>query len=145
MEGVSPTLQFLMVVKRCLERGESIRVGLQYYWKNHQNEISLQTQRWFMAYEQGGDWQKVISEIKSPQRRGLLMLLTKGISGQAIYTQLIQLEDEIVQITQEELDQHIAKLPFKVLLPLMLLQFPAFLVLLFGPILAEFLTSMRGM
>lgn len=57
--------------------------------------------------------------------------------GQPVLDHLAALEDEITKAADAELDIHISTLPFKMLIPLLLFQFPAYLVLLLGPALRE--------
>ena len=54
------------------------------------------------------------------------------------------LETEVESKAEAELDAHVAALPFKVLLPLLLFQFPAYLLLLLGPLLRELQRQLGG-
>lgn len=71
-------------------------------------------------------------------------LLERGCGGQPISEALLQLQEEVEKAVDHELELHIAGLPFKALVPLLLFQFPAFLLLLLGPIVRELQRSLGG-
>ena len=52
---------------------------------------------------------------------------------------LKDLEKEIMEVCKEDLEKHLEKLPYICLIPLMLFQFPAFLLLLIGPLVLNLL------
>lgn len=83
-------------------------------------------------------------QLSSLYRRSLLQILERGLRGEAVYSVLLQLETELVEACQEEISNKVARLPFILLIPLLLFQFPAFLMLLFGPLLQNFFHSLGG-
>lgn len=64
-------------------------------------------------------------------------LIERSSQGQPITEPLRGLEAEVAQAAQAELESHVATLPFKALIPLLAFQFPAFLIILLGPILRD--------
>lgn len=88
-----------------------------------------------MLTEKGGDPGIVLRELTSPHRRILLGLLERGLRGEAISSALKDFESEVVQACRSDMDRHLALLPFKMMIPLMLLIFPSLMLLLFGPFL----------
>jgi hypothetical protein len=73
----------------------------------------------------------------SDYQRAFWELISRGLEGQPIVEPLTALEAEIETAANHELDQHLATLPFKALIPLLGLQFPAFALLLLGPLMRE--------
>jgi hypothetical protein len=144
MEGVAPPLSLLLCVKRGLEKGQPAKVGILLYLKRHQGEFPEQVSRWLALLQQGKDTHGLIKEISSPHRQVILQLLERGLRGEAIYNVLLTLEEEVIEACQEEMSTKLAKLPFILLVPLLLFQFPAFLLLLFGPLLQNFFHSLGG-
>lgn len=144
MEGVAPPLELLLAVKRTLEKGQPTKLGVHHYLKNHEGEFALVVAQWLALLQQGQDTQTLISSIASQHRQILLQLLERGLRGEAIYNMLATLEEEILEACHEELTNILARLPFILLVPLLLLQFPAFLLLLFGPLLHNFFHSLGG-
>lgn len=144
MEGVAPPLVLLLMVKRALEKGQSVRQGLNFYLKRHDDELSKVVVLWLGHLQQGQSPRKMVLEQKSAHRQVLLELLERGLVGESIYQQLILLESEIIEACQDELNTKLARLPFILLIPLLLFQFPSFLMLLFGPLLQNFFHSLGG-
>ena len=77
------------------------------------------------------------SHWPSDYQRAFWELISRGMEGQPIIESLTALEAEIEIAAHHELDQHLATLPFKALIPLLALQFPAFALLLLGPLMRE--------
>jgi hypothetical protein len=144
MEGVAPPLSLLLCVKRSLEKGQPTKTGVLNYLKRYQGEYPEQVGRWLALLQQGKDTHGLIKEISSPHRQVILQLLERGLRGEAIYNVVVSLEDELIEACQEEISTKLARLPFLLLIPLLLFQFPAFLLLLFGPLLQNFFHSLGG-
>ncbi len=144
MEGVAPPLELLLAVKRTLEKGQPTKAGIHLYLKRHEGEFATEVARWLALLHQGRETQALISGMSSQHRQVLLQLLERGLRGEAIYNVLLTLEEEILEACHEELTNKLARLPFILLVPLLLFQFPAFLLLLFGPLLQNFFHSLGG-
>jgi hypothetical protein len=78
---------------------------------------------------------------KNAYRRQLCELLRRGLAGQAILTPWNQLGEELHYQLDLAVDAHIAKLPAKLLFPLLLLILPAYLVLLLAPLTLDLIQS----
>lgn len=144
VEGIAPTLKCLIEIQTSMQNGNSVRVAaLDYLDKQETRDDCAQDLRAFLfALEQGRDGQSVLSMMRSPQRRALFSVLACGFKGQAISQQLTELQAEIVSACEGELKHHLEVLPIKMLMPLLLLQFPAFLLLIFGPLLRHLLEEL---
>ncbi|UXR65834.1 hypothetical protein EZJ49_06175 [Bdellovibrio bacteriovorus] len=144
MEGVAPPLKLLLDVKRAVERGQSVRQGVLTYLKNEKDDLAPVVAQWLALLQQGQDTKACLMQLSSLYRRSLLQILERGLRGEAVYNVLLQLEIELVEACQEEISNKVARLPFILLIPLLLFQFPAFLMLLFGPLLQNFFHSLGG-
>lgn len=144
MESVAPPLELLLSVKRTLEKGQPAKNGVHTYLKRHRGDFVLIVGQWLALLQQGKDTQPLISSLSSQHRQVLLQLLERGMKGEGIYNLLLTLEEEILEACHEELTNKLARLPFILLIPLLLFQFPAFLLLLFGPLLNNFFHSFGG-
>jgi hypothetical protein len=144
MEGLSPSLSCLIEIQSSLMNGETTRSGVAKYFQSasQDDEFASQLRNMIFAWDQGQDWRPILSTVKSAQRRALAELIFAGISGQSILAQLIELRSEIIRACDREIKRHVELLPLKMLVPLLILQFPAFLLLLFGPILTRFIQEM---
>ncbi len=145
MEGLSPPLKCLIHIQSGLQNGEGVRSTLTRYLQvNHGTDVFDQCLRRFLfAWEQGHDWRAQIKTAGSPQRRALLEILAAGLAGQSISAHLESLKEEITDACDLEIKGHLEMLPLKMLAPLLLFQFPAFLLLLFGPLLKHLVQELN--
>ena len=144
MECVAPPLALLLAVKRSIEKGQPAKNGILNYLKKEEGEFPQLVSKWLAHLQQGQVTHELLRAEKSIHRRVLLQLLERALRGESIYTPLSQLEDEIIEACNHELAQKLARLPFLLLIPLLLFQFPAFLLLLFGPLIQNFFHSLGG-
>lgn len=142
MEGLAPPLALLLSVKRSIEKGESVKVGILAYLKRHSGEFPEVVTQWLALLQQGQDPRVCLQALSSIYRRSLLQILERGLQGEAIHGILIRLEQEFIEACHEEITKKLSLLPFLILVPLLLFQFPAFLLLLFGPLLKNFFHSL---
>jgi hypothetical protein len=139
MEGLAPPLELLIVVKSALECGESVRTGIKKFLTSNQSEFAQIVSRWLFAMDQNAKPQDIVKSLSSSHRQALLRVLEQGLRGQTIMGLLVELEKEINDACAREIEQFIALLPIKLLVPLLLFQFPAYLILLLGPLIKQFL------
>lgn len=144
MEHIAPPLQLILHVKRGIETGMSVRSGVLAYIQAEHSNFSKDVSKWISLTDQGLPSIQILQKQTSQYRRSLLELLERGLNGESIYVYLCQLELEIIEACQDEISRKLSKLPFLLLGPLLLLQFPAFLLLLFGPLLENFFHSLGG-
>lgn len=76
-------------------------------------------------------------------RERLFWLLESGYAGAPVLRELRALKSETLEQLELDLKNHVERLPLKMLLPLLLLMFPAFLILLFGPMMTQLLSVMQ--
>ncbi len=143
MEGLAPPLKLLLEVKKCIECGETAKAGVQAFLQSDQSDFAQEVRSWLLRIELGRPDPCAVEHL-SVARRVLLTLLERTFAGQSILGPLKDLEQEMIQMSKIEIDTHLAKLPFLLLLPLVFCQFPAFLLLLFGPVLGHLLASLAG-
>jgi hypothetical protein len=108
------------------------------------SDFSKDVSKWVSLVDQGLETAPLLQRQRSRYRRGLLELLERAMRGESIHLYLCQLELETVEACHDEIAEKLSKLPFWLLAPLLLMQFPAFLMLLFGPLLQNFFHSLGG-
>jgi hypothetical protein len=141
MENIAPPLELLMEVRFGLEKGLSLRKTLQAYieaqpadpWRQ---QIGL----WLQFLEMGRPSQELLT-MMTFVRRQCLEVIELGLRGEPIYPQICALEDEVYESAKLEIEEFVAVLPIKSLIPLLFFQFPAFLALLIGPFLTSLLAQ----
>lgn len=149
MEGLAPPLKCIIEIRAALQNGETARSGLLRYIEScesgvHRTDCSFihDIRQFLFAWDQGRDWQLVIRGLRSPYRRALLEIVATGFAGQSIQPHLIELQQEIETAVDLEIRNHLELLPVQMLIPLLIFQFPAFLILLFGPLLKKLIEEM---
>ncbi|MFN7728853.1 MAG: hypothetical protein ACK5P7_06830 [Bdellovibrio sp.] len=135
MENVTPTMRLLQSVRYSMEGGESVRQGLVAYLQLSPDALSPLVRQWLHLFERGASTHAFLGEIQSPVRRHLLLLLEKGLLGEPILQSLTSFAEEVQEQSIAEIELFLAQLPFRMLLPLLFFLFPAFLLLLLGPLL----------
>ena len=78
----------------------------------------------------------------SPCREALFSVIQSGLAGQSVHTALIRLEQEILSLCYIEMDKTLQKIPFQLMWPMLFMQFPAYLILLLGPLLDHLTRSL---
>lgn len=137
METIASPIHFITHITKSIETSQSIENAIRQYLQVENNDICPQI---FEFYQR---WQtKCLTHLEFiPEgqyyRKALFEVLWMGLDGKSIYPVLKLLEEEMVKACEEEIHTQASKLPFLLLLPLLLLQTPAFLLLLFGPILQQ--------
>lgn len=143
MEGLNPCLDLVFTLRRGVDAGESPRTTLR-RWCQSATPFALQCEKWMLLYEKGGDADRVFAEVGSKHRRMVLRLIAKSMEGHSIQSALKDLEGEVIAACREEMDRHVALLPYKLMVPLLTLVLPALLILLFGPLLSLLSQSLSG-
>lgn len=141
MESLAPPLDLVLWIKYDLEKGLSVKFSLQNYIKKADGQFQVVLMTWLSLYEQGKPTDIVKNAQSSQIRRSLIEVLERGLKGEPILKTLELLEQEIIMACEAEIDEKVQKLPFLLLIPLLLFQLPAFLLLLFGPLLSMLLSS----
>lgn len=134
MENLAPSLVLLWDIKRALEKGQSISVGMKCFLSRPKENLFMdQVERWWHSQmNPEGTFNK--SQL-SLTRKYLLEILEQGLRGQAILESLKSYEVELILSCEEEIQNHIARLPLILMIPLMGFVFPALMLLLIGPLM----------
>lgn len=139
------TLILLQTIKYKLESGEAIRPSLAAFASSHQSELGLQVATWISLLERGLQTSSYLAQIKSPVRRQMFFVFERGLRGESILGSLVQMESELLDHCYEQIEKHMVILPLKMLLPLMGFIFPAFLIIVLGPLIQELVRAMGQM
>ena len=107
------------------------------------DEFAMNIRQFMFAWENGHEWRTVMRTVESAHRRALIEVFATGLAGHAIAPHLESLRTEICSACDLEIKDHLEMLPLKMLAPLLLFQFPAFLLLLFGPLLRHLIQELN--
>ena len=140
MVPLAPPLKAALEIRLQMENGHSVSQSVKNYIQNRiHDEFAKDLSLWLFSIETGKSFQKPLSFY----RKTLIEILERGLQGDPILDRLKEFEKETLEISKEELDKHLEKLPFICMIPLMLFQFPAFLLLLLGPVVLQLLDVLR--
>ena len=142
METLAPSYLLLLEVHYCLSSGESMRQGIISFIKQSKDPFAAKVSQWLAHLEQSTLDAHFFSTIKEPQRRILLQVLSYGWMGHPILDSLNRLKIEFEEMAESEIETKIQKLPFQMMIPLLLFQFPGIFLLLVGPILISLLNQL---
>lgn len=140
METLAFSLELILEARFGIEKGDSLKRTLLNYAesepRHHRKDV---VRLWLQLLETGRPVEIVMRHRTFAERR-VFELLSQGLKGESVYSQICVLEEELFEASRLEIDEFISTLSVKALIPLLFFQFPAFLVLLFGPFLAQFMS-----
>ena len=143
MENLTPpTLNAVRQISWRIHSGKSMFEAVNIYLGQCNDSFARSLREAWILKNQGQISQK--SLFSSVHQQALWNLIERGAHGQPTSEALRALELEVEMATSFELEEHLGSLPFKVLLPLLFFLFPAYLILLLGPVLRQ-LNQQMGM
>ena len=141
MKSLVPSqIQILQDLIYHLESGNSLRDSVITILAQDRNEDPFvqKMKIWIKQNEAGLSISDFLIVLKSASDRQIFALLERGIRGEPVLKYLIQLEQELQEQIRIARDRSLAMLPLYLLLPLLLMIFPAYLIVLLVPLLSEF-------
>lgn len=135
------SLLLIWELKRTIEKNLSLQQGLQKFSQRltqlkhrKQDDFAKNFLQWWQIRQKNH-----ISEIKNfnAQHRALIVLLENGLRGQSIYEPLNALEADFIEMCDADIQEHAAKLPLLLQIPLIFMVFPAICILLLVPTLCQ--------
>jgi hypothetical protein len=122
-------------VKRAIEKNISLQNGINLFIQRKLvDSFSDSFKNWYLNKEK----RQVVFETQfNSFHKAIIHLLEHGLNGQPIYEQLRALELEIIDQCESCIQEHTARLPLIMQIPLLFLIFPAICVLLLVPTLAQ--------
>lgn len=137
MEDIAPPLACLFEMQQALRNGEPARAGVARWLRESEDDFARDLKRALFAWDQGADWRPEAQKMRSPYRRAVCDALMRSLGGQSVQARLEELRGEIELACDLEIRRHVDLLPLRAMMPLLLLEFPAFLLLIFGPLMSQ--------
>jgi hypothetical protein len=137
MVHIVPSLSFLKSFKVQLENGQSVSTALETTLQKENSTFSQRVQLWRLHQQNGHDLCEEL--FHSHYQIHLISILSRGLKGAPIHEDLVFLEVEIEEEFERQWKAYLESLPMKLSLPLLLFFFPSYVVLLFGPLITQFL------
>jgi hypothetical protein len=160
VDNLNPVLRCLLVVEESIARGESVRDGLLAWLDGERAHVEssfreIELHRGFRdeileflrrhersEADSSGTYEPRV-RAQSVCRQSLFLIFDAGMAGQPIIPSLKDLRTEMEAQLELDMKTHIESLPLKMLVPLLLCMFPAFLILLLGPITRNYLGALK--
>ncbi len=127
-----------------MSSGKSMNEAFQLYLERTNDGLASRLRQLWILKNKNVRNIAAADELPTYYQRAFWQLVERGSRGEPTMDALRALETEVESKAEAELDAHVAALPFKVLLPLLLFQFPAYLLLLLGPLLRELQRQLGG-
>lgn len=132
-------LEVLMFVRVEISEGRSVRSALDEYLQTH-SRVELNILRvWYLSIQNSGRRSLDHPEVRASnsQVRTLLQVLERGVRGEAILPALLELERDFLELCDDDLERFASRLPTLIMGTTALFLFPAFVLILIGPLLAD--------
>lgn len=140
MENINCTARVVSQVKYRVLSGQSVRNAVVESTKGLQSSFEKDLYRW----TQNSTTSFKATTPLTPAQQAFLNLLTEGFYGKPIYEPLSQLEIEIHEALLDEIQEHVHKLPFLSLIPMLFFIGPALFLILVGPILFTLIKELQA-
>lgn len=142
MEDLSFLLKLCLHVRVSIEGGEALRVSLLRFADLEDSILHLKLKQWLVHFDQAGGLNCAEKFFTSHHIQVFLEIISQGLVGHSIYERVKTIEEEIIEVCKDEFQRELDKLPYVLMVPLLLFMFPAYLLLLLGPILNMFLKEL---
>ncbi len=139
MENIKLPASLLLIwdIKRALEKNQSLQIGIKTFLSR---QLRCQFSRAFndLYHEQQLKADKsenisLISKKFNVPQRALIFLIVKGLAGLPIYENIKLLEKEFIIRCEDDIQDHIIKLPLLLQIPMLGLLFPSIMCVLIIP------------
>ncbi|MFN3455215.1 MAG: hypothetical protein ACK41T_09675 [Pseudobdellovibrio sp.] len=134
-----PSVLFLIWdIKRAIEKSVSVREGVKMYLSRQKTDKFAEnfTDWWTSSKDNEFDDDIYIDKFNA-QQRVILSLIRASQKGLPILEQIRSIEVDFIDICESDIQEHTAKLPLIMQIPLIFLIFPAICILLLVPTLSQ--------
>ncbi|MEM7646627.1 MAG: type II secretion system F family protein [Pseudomonadota bacterium] len=137
MVHIAPSVAFVIQLKFMMGKGHSVADAVHSLCERGDDCFHRNIQTWWAAYQSGqhGRWNHL---FKTHHQKCLIEMIMIGLEGGPIYHHLESLQEDMEREFERQWKSYLESLPIRLSLPLLLLFFPAYVVLLFGPLVIQF-------
>lgn len=142
MEDLSFLLKLCLHVRVSIEGGESLRVSILRFGDKEDSMLHFKLKQWLTHFDQSDGESQAENFFSNHHTQIFLEILSQGLNGHSIFERIKAVEEEFIEVCKDEFQKELDKLPYVLMVPLLLFMFPAYLLLLLGPILNLFLKEL---
>lgn len=146
----NPVMKCVLWIEEGIARGESVRDLLLSWYQTESNfskdaGFNHEILRFLRRIEVSDASEMGSHEetYRTLYRESFFSILAAGVQGHSILPRLRDLRLEVEAQLELDMKAHVESLPLKTLIPLLLCMFPAFLILLLGPITQNLLEALK--
>lgn len=137
MESLAPPLRLIWSVRKSIEKGNGVKMGISEYLKSEPDSWQSLVACWFIRYQQGLSTSEILLKQETPLRQQLLIVLERGLRGESIHQTILQISEEAHFQIEIQIQSLLARLPYLMLIPIALFLFPACAILMLGPFILQ--------
>jgi len=142
MELLSSSYLFLSELIMSMDSGVSARKFSTDYIAKSNNDWSKLLSKYIYKFMNNNFNFSMLKAVNNAFERAILHLILKSFQGQPVLKELKSLEGEYFKAHEQQLERHLLKLPYLSLIPLFIFLFPAYLLLMLGPILKSLIEEL---
>ncbi len=139
MAHIVPSISYVKNFRRIIERGVSVSRASQLTLEIEKSPLASQIYLWMTHFNESQG--EMVWRPKTHYQLSLREILRTGLQGGPIYEPLLQLEEEMVMEFEVQWKAYLESLPMRLTIPMLLLFFPAYVVLLFGPLVTKIMSG----
>jgi hypothetical protein len=125
-----------------MQMGVSVQAALDRSVSEEKTEFSLRVLLWrerLLSRDKGAR-----APAQTHYQHAFFEIVQSGLAGHPIFELLCELEKEMEQEFDRQWKLYLERLPLLLSLPLLLCFFPAYVILMFGPLVTQFLSEVSG-
>ncbi len=145
MKYLGAIFDLTSVLRREMNKGLGLRSALNEYFKKNTQPFSNEVRLWLSLHDQGKNREGRWDQQSHMYVKALFVILEKGLRGHPIHAVLTQFEEELKNSYESAILEKINRLPFEMLVPLLVFMLPAYLLLLVGPLIEDLLSTLGSM
>ena len=140
MAHIAPSISFVRETLAGIERGQSLGQTLQQVIWLEESDFYIKMRIWWNLNRSGSPAPQI---FKTHFQVSFIELLENGLLGAPVYEHMKLLESEMLEEFDRQWKASLENLPLKLSVPLLLCFFPSYIILLFGPLLVQFIAEVQ--
>ncbi len=141
MDAIASPYIFVESLRYELESGGTLLPIVRNLSQEISGEFGLQIEQWLANTQTNRLEVGEVQKSWSLYRKSIFDLLDMSRAGVSIIEPLKSMEKEMLQICENDLQRHLDRLPFKLMVPMLFFQFPGVMLLIVGPLMVQFFTE----
>lgn len=142
MEDLVQRYHFLACCVEELEAGTSLNRFVEKYAQKRSSGVLQLVQLWQVNAKRGTLIHFYRKKQPHYHDKMMLKLFERSAQGHQILSALKELLNSVHEEIHHQIDNYVTQLPYKLMIPLLLFQFPALMVLFIGPLLMELMKGL---